>query len=144
MLGILAIRLLLAFPLPGDLAGVANPQLQVQFRQQSLEPARLPARFHSHPYFLSLVRQVTVKLLRFLAVLQSPLLQFPGLGIYKSNLLKARVVIASYNHHVRLLSPERSLVGLIATKVYSGTGADIVMESIALITASQGSTSATA
>src|ERR1700722_370775 len=135
MLGILAICLLLAFPLPGDLAGVANPQLQVQFRQQSLEPARLPAGFHSHPYFLSLVRQVTVELLRFLAVLQSPLLQFPGLGIYKSNLLKARVVIASYNHHVRLLSPERSLVGLVATKVYSGTGADIVMESITLTTA---------
>jgi len=61
-------------------------------------------------------------------VLQSPLLQFPGLGIYKSNLLKARVIIASYNDHVRLLSPERSW--LVATKVYSGTGADIVMESI--------------
>jgi hypothetical protein len=41
------------------------------------------------------------------------------------------VVIASYNHHVRLLSPELLwLVG--ATKVYSGLGADIVMESITL------------
>src|SRR5580700_11369556 len=72
----------------------------------------MPARFHSHTDLHSLCRLITVKLLRFLAVLQSPLLQFPGLGIYKSNLLKARVIIASYNDHVRLLSPERSwLVG---------------------------------
>ena len=62
---------------------------------------------------------------------KSPLLQFPSLGIYKSNLLEARVVVTTYNHHVRLLSPERSW--LVATKVYSGTGADIVMESITLI-----------
>jgi hypothetical protein len=33
-----------------------------------------------------------------------------------------------YNQHVRLLSPEPWLVG--TTKVYSGTGADIVMESL--------------
>src|ERR1700674_1626652 len=92
----------------------------------------MPARFHAHTNLHPLCRQITVKLLRFLAVLQSPLLQFPGLGIDKSNLLKARVIIASYNDHVRLLSPERSLVGLVATKVYSGTGADIVMESITL------------
>src|ERR1700674_3654475 len=72
----------------------------------------MPARFHAHTNLHPLCRQITVKLLRFLAVLQSPLLQFPGLGIYKSNLLKARVIIASYNDHVRLLSPERSwLVG---------------------------------
>src|ERR1700730_9310424 len=72
----------------------------------------MPARFHPHTNLHSLCRQVTVEFLRFLAVLQSPLLQFPSLGIYKSNLLKARVIIASYNDHVRLLSPERSwLVG---------------------------------
>jgi hypothetical protein len=29
-------------------------------------------------------------------------------GIYKSDLLEARVIITTYNHHVRLLSPERS------------------------------------
>src|ERR1700730_16203736 len=72
----------------------------------------MPARFHAHTNLHPLCRQITVKLLRFLAVLQSPLLQFPGLGIYKSDLLEARVIIASYNDHVRLLSPERSwLVG---------------------------------
>jgi hypothetical protein len=42
------------------------------------------------------------------------------------------VVICSYNDHVRLLSPSL-LVGFATTKVYSGVGADIVMESITLI-----------
>jgi hypothetical protein len=40
------------------------------------------------------------------------------------------VIIATYNDHVRLLSPEPWLVG--TTKDYSGLGADIVMESITL------------
>jgi len=42
--------------------------------------------------------------------------------------LEARVIITTYNQHVRLLSPEPWLVG--TTKVYSGLGADIVMESL--------------
>src|ERR1700693_3931512 len=105
MLRILAIRLLLAFSLPSDLGGVPDPQLDVQFRQQSLEPARLPAGFHPHAHFHSLGRELTVELLRCLRMLQSPLLQFPSFGIHKSNLLKARVIICSYNDHVRLLSP---------------------------------------
>jgi hypothetical protein len=42
--------------------------------------------------------------------------------------LEARVIVTSYNQHVRLLSPEPWLVG--TTKVYSGLGADIVMESL--------------
>src|SRR5450631_160759 len=99
MLCILAIGLLLAFALPMDLGGVANPQLDVQFRQQSLEPARMSTGFHAHAHFLSLGHQVTVELLRPVRVLQSPLLQFPGFGIHKSNLLKGRVVICSYNDH---------------------------------------------
>jgi hypothetical protein len=37
------------------------------------------------------------------------------------------VVIHAYNHHVRLLSPEP--YGRQATKVYSGQGADTVMQS---------------
>jgi hypothetical protein len=64
-------------------------------------------------------------------VLQSPFLELPTVGIHKCNLLKARVVICSYNDHVRLLSPS-PLVGFSTTKVYSGIGADIVMESITL------------
>src|SRR5450631_2074902 len=112
MLCILAIRLLLAFALPGDLGGVPDPQLTLQLGEQSFKPARMPARLHPHAHLYPLCRQITVELLRFFAVLQSPLLQFPSLGIHKSNLLEARVVVTTYNHHVRLLSPERScLVG---------------------------------
>jgi hypothetical protein len=44
-------------------------------------------------------------------------------------LLKARVVVCSYNDHVRPLSPEP--IGWIQHhQLYSGLGADIVMESI--------------
>src|SRR5437870_12239094 len=45
--------------------------------------------------------------------------------IDKRNLLEARVIVTTYNDHVRLLSPEPWLVS--ATKVYSGVGADIVI-----------------
>src|SRR5450432_4562826 len=112
MLRIQAIRLLLAFSLPSDLGGVANPQLDVQFRQQPLKPARMPAGFHPYAHFHSLCRQLAVELLRFLAVLQSPLLQFPGFGIHKSNWLKGRVVITSYNQHIGSFLP--SLFGWFA------------------------------
>src|ERR1035438_701342 len=91
----------------------------------------MPARLHPYTHLHSLCRQITVELLRFLAVLQSPLLQFPSLGIYKSNLLEARVIIASCNDHCS--APLSRALLVVATKVYSGTGADIVMESITLI-----------
>src|SRR2546421_6999001 len=52
--------------------------------------------------------------------------------IDKRNLLEARVIVTTYNDHVRLLSPEPWLVS--ATKVYSGVGADIVMESLHSLT----------
>ena len=38
-------------------------------------------------------------------MLQSPLLQIPGFAIHQCYLLKPRVVVTTYNHHVRLLSP---------------------------------------
>jgi hypothetical protein len=41
--------------------------------------------------------------------------------------LEARMVVTTYNQHVRLLSPGPWLVS--ATKAYSGVGADIVMGS---------------
>jgi hypothetical protein len=78
----------------------------------------MPAGFHPYAHFHSLCRQITVELLRFLAVLQSPLLQFPCFAIHKSNLLKGRVVIAST---YRLLSPEPFWL-VCTTKVYSGLG----------------------
>src|SRR6202022_1834607 len=135
VLCVLAIGLLLAFALPVDLGGVANPQFKVQFRQQSLEPARMPTGFHPHAHLLSLGRHTTVELLRCLGMVQSPLLQFSGFGIHKSNLLKGRVVICSYNDHVRLLSP--GPFGWLAPPKFTRVqGADIVMESITLIGAS--------
>ena len=108
MLRILAIRLLLAFPLPADLGRVANPQLKVQFRQHSLEPAGMPTGFHPYTHLHALGRELTVELFRFLAVLQCPLLQLSGFGIHIRNLLEARVVIASYNQHIGSFSPEPS------------------------------------
>src|SRR6516165_8892827 len=61
---------------------------------------------------------------------QFAFLQFPCFCIYVCNLLEARVIVTTYNQHVRLLSPEPWLVG--TTQAYSGVGADIVMESISL------------
>src|SRR6266852_8347013 len=98
-------------PLRTDLGCVPDPQLTLQFCEQPFKPARMPARLHPHSHLPSLCRQITVELLRFLAVLQSPLLQFPGLGIYKSDLLKARVIIASYNDHCLAPLSRALLVG---------------------------------
>jgi hypothetical protein len=66
-------------------------------------------------------------------MLQSPFLYLARVGIDKRDLLKARMVIQSYNDH-RSAPFSRALVGLHTTKVYPGSGADIVMESITLTT----------
>src|SRR6266852_9241039 len=58
---------------------------------------------------------------RFLMVLQSPFLELPSLRIHKRNLLKARVVIQSYNHHIGSFSPEPSWL-VQRHQVYSGLG----------------------
>src|SRR6266567_651238 len=88
----------------------------------------MPTGFHPNPHFFSAHLELAVELLRFLAVPQFPFVQFPRVRIDKRNLLEARVIVTTYNDHVRLLSPEPWLVS--ATKVYSGVGADIVMESL--------------
>src|SRR5437879_10091898 len=54
---------------PGDLGGVPDPQLEVQFRQESLKPACMPTSFHSHSYLLPLGSEVTIKLFCSLTVL---------------------------------------------------------------------------
>jgi hypothetical protein len=133
-LRVLPICLLLSHSSGSDFCRISDPQLEVQLREQSFKPARLSTGFHPHTHLLS--RELAIKLFRFLAVLQSPFLQLPTLRIHKRNLLKARVVICSYNDHVRLLSPS-PLVGF-TTKVHSGIGADIVMESITLKTPNPG------
>ncbi len=105
VLCILAIGLLLAFSLPSDLAGVPDPQLEVQFRQESLEPARMSTGFHAHTHRRSLGRQLTVELLRRLTVLQSTLPAIPSFTIDKRNLLEARMIITPYNNHVGSFLP---------------------------------------
>src|SRR5438128_7734502 len=87
----------------------------------------MPTGFHPDTHFFPAHLELAVELLRFLAVPQFPLVPF---RIDKRNLLEARVIVTTYNDHVRLLSPEPWLVS--ATKVYSGMGADIVMESLPL------------
>jgi len=60
------------------------------------------------------------------AVHQSSLSTFSCLRIYIGDLLHARVIIAAYNQHVRLLPPE-PWFGLTSTKSTQVVGADIVM-----------------
>jgi hypothetical protein len=79
---------------------------EVQLREQPLKPACLSTGFHPHSHLHSLGRELAIKLFRFLTVLQSPFLELPTVAIHKRNLLKARVVICSYNDHVRLLISE--------------------------------------
>src|SRR5215469_10492424 len=98
-LGILAIGFLLAYAFGSNLPCIADPQLKVQLGQQSFKPARMSTSFHPHAYLLSLGSEVSVKRLRFLAVLQSLLPTISCFGIDERNLLEARVVICSYNDH---------------------------------------------
>src|SRR5207253_9883633 len=97
----------------------------------SVRTAQTSAHAHwlpSQPALFSAHLELAVELLRFLAVPQFPLVPFTTVRIDKRNLSDARVIVTTYNDHVRLLSPEPWLVS--ATKVYSGMGADIVMESL--------------
>src|SRR5882724_11529966 len=96
----------------------------------------MPARFHTDPHARSLRPKIAIKLFRFLGMLQPPFLNLPCFGIYKRYLLKARVIICSYNDHCSApFSEPLWLVG--PTKVYSDLGADIVMESISPTTKQQ-------
>jgi hypothetical protein len=56
-----------------DLGCIANPQLEVQFHQQSLVPARMHTGFHPHAHSHSLCCEVAVEPFCILGVLQSPL-----------------------------------------------------------------------
>src|SRR5437867_12912042 len=87
----------------------------------------MPTGFHPNTHFFSPHLELAVELLRFRAVPQVPFVQFPRVRIDKRNLLEARVIVTTYNDHVRLLSPEPWLVS--ATKVYSCVGAGIGMRS---------------
>src|SRR5690242_12925056 len=81
MPSILAIGLLLAYPLRPDLGGVANPQLDIQLRQQSLKPPCLPTGFHSHTQFSTACCKIAIKLFPFLAMRESSFLELTSLGV---------------------------------------------------------------
>jgi hypothetical protein len=104
---ILAIRLLLPYPLRSDLRRISDPQLKVQLRQQSLKPARVPTRFHPHAHIHSAPFEFAVELLRFLPVPQSSFVQLPSFAIHKRNSLEARVVVTSL--YLVCVCPIRSL-----------------------------------
>src|SRR3984957_1324802 len=84
---------------------IPDPPLVSQFRQHSLEPLRLPAGLDPHSYRPF---QLGVKgphlLLSFVA--QCLLHHLSGHRVQQRDLLIARMKIAAYNLHVRLLSPE--------------------------------------
>src|SRR6202035_2179203 len=132
-LRILPIRLLLAHSSGSDFCRISDPKFHLQLGQQSFEPACMPAGFHTHSHLLAHCRQSAIERLRFLAMPQPFFLELSAVTIHRRYLLKLGVKIYSYNDHVRLLSPEP--VGWIQHhQLYSGLGADIVMESITLTT----------
>src|SRR5207302_304328 len=64
-----------------------------------------PTGFHPNPHFFSAHLELAVELLRFLAVPQFPFVPFTTVRIDKRNLLEARVIVTTYNDHVRLPRP---------------------------------------
>ena len=81
MLRILAVGLLLAHSLSRDLGRIADPQFDLQLRQQTFEPTGVPAGFHPHSHRHATLLQFAIKPLHLAAaVLQSPLAAFPALG----------------------------------------------------------------
>src|SRR5207244_1674201 len=59
----------------------------------------MPAGLHSHTHLLARARQSTVDLLRLLAMRQPFFLEFSGVCVHCSYLLKLGVKIYSYNDH---------------------------------------------
>src|SRR5580704_7205659 len=88
----------------------------------------MPGGLHPHAYADSSLLQFSVEPLGFsIAVIQLLLSVLTRFLIHKSNFLKARVIIYSYNDHRWLLAPEP----LVVDKPQStrDEGASIVMES---------------
>src|SRR5512140_236392 len=66
----------------------------------------MSAGFHPHPHAQASLLQLTVKLFGFFPVNQAPFPKLTGLHIDGGNLLAARMIVTTYNQHVRLLSSE--------------------------------------
>src|SRR6266581_504728 len=80
-----------------------------------------PTGFHPNPHFFSAHLELAVELLRFLAVSQFPFVPLTRVRIDKRNLLEARVIVTTYNDHVRLLSPEPWLAPPKFTRAWEPT-----------------------
>src|SRR6516162_3802777 len=126
--GILAVVLLLLHALGLDLRRIAHPQLEIKFCQQSLKPAGKSGSLHTDPHVDSSRVQVPIESFCFtVAVVQLLFTVLTSFFHQKSNLLKARVIIYAYNHHVRLLPPEPVVVKQPKFTRVEGVG--IVMQS---------------
>ena len=93
-------------PLGADLGRIPDPQLELQVTQQTLEPARVPAGFHPHSHGYISLLEFLVKLFGLFAMTEPPFTQFTRVSVHESNLLEARMIVTTYNEHVRLLSSE--------------------------------------
>src|SRR3954447_6704096 len=94
----------LSHSLRANLRCIPDPQLELQLVQQTLKPAPVSAGFHPYTHPSCLERPV--KLLGFTPVSQSPFGGLAGVCVHQCNLLKARMIVTTYNQHVRLLSSE--------------------------------------
>src|SRR3984957_19422332 len=103
-LSILSIGLLLSHPFRANLRCISDPQLKPKLVQQSLKPACVPAGLHPHAH--TPLFQPPVKLLGLVKVSQPPFATLTCFRIHKCNLLEARMIVTTYNQHVRLLSSE--------------------------------------
>src|SRR6202035_4261163 len=71
----------------------------------------MPGSLHPYTHADSFLLQLPIESLSVtIFMVQSPFSALTGFFNKKSNLLKTRVVIYAYNHHVRLLSPESLVV----------------------------------
>src|SRR5215472_4298879 len=88
-----ASRLLLSHLLGSDLRRIADPYFIIELRQQALEPARVSGGLYSHAY---LFPQLAIELFSLSAMRQPPFSAFSCFRVHPSDLLHARVIIASY------------------------------------------------
>ena len=80
-----------------------------------LEPARMSTGLHAYPHCHADLTEFAVELPGRFLVSEACFAEFARVGVYVRNLLEARVIITTYDDHVRLLSPEPFLVGFSTT-----------------------------
>src|SRR5215469_18713203 len=67
---------------------------------------QLSGRLHPHSHLAACCLQLAIELLGFsIAMIQSSFTAFPGVGIYKRDLLNAGVIVHTYNPHIGSFLP---------------------------------------